>query len=143
MDKKLLRIVDANYNRTKEALRVCEDITRFLLDDVILTKKFKSARHKVTEIIKKSPVGYEKVVLERQSAKDVGKDLDLKKRKGIEGLLLSNIQRAKESLRVLEEIYKTLDQKISGQFKNIRFSVYSLEKSAVKKIKKYDSVRKS
>ena len=37
MQKALLRIIDANYNRAKEAIRVAEDIVRFHLGDFKLT----------------------------------------------------------------------------------------------------------
>ena len=43
--QELFRIIDANYNRAKEGLRVCEDIARFILNDKALSAGFKRARH--------------------------------------------------------------------------------------------------
>ena len=39
------RILDANFNRAREAARVLEDYCRFVLDDRILTEEVKSMRH--------------------------------------------------------------------------------------------------
>ena len=33
MKQDLLRIIDANLNRSREGLRVCEEISRFVLED--------------------------------------------------------------------------------------------------------------
>ena len=141
MQKKLLRIIDANFNRAKEALRVCEDVARFILNDKSASKKFKNLRHDVSAAIKYLPVDYREIVFYRDSKKDVGKDTDIAKKKNLEGLFVSNIQRAKESLRVLEESCKMFDDKSSRNFKTIRFSLYSLEKNVIKKLKRYDSAR--
>ena len=51
-ESKFLRVIDANFNRAKEGLRVCEDVCRFWLDEEVLTKKFKSLRHRLTDEIK-------------------------------------------------------------------------------------------
>ena len=45
MDKKLLRVIDANFNRCKEGLRVVEDIFRFCFEDDALRKKIRKIRH--------------------------------------------------------------------------------------------------
>ena len=57
----IYRTIDANRNRLKEGLRVCEDITRYILDDTELTRKFKQIRHKVTDVLDKGPTLYVKV----------------------------------------------------------------------------------
>ena len=48
---KLLRIIDANLNRAREGLRVCEDISRFALGDKTATRALKSIRHGATDLI--------------------------------------------------------------------------------------------
>jgi len=45
---------------------------------------------------------------------------------------MANTQRGKESLRVLEEVLKLFDQKLSQKFKRFRFKLYEIEKTAVK-----------
>ena len=42
--KQILRIIDANLNRTAEGLRVLEDIARFVLDDAALSRQLKIMR---------------------------------------------------------------------------------------------------
>ena len=41
----VLRILDANANRAREALRVVEDYARFVLDDAALSGELKQLRH--------------------------------------------------------------------------------------------------
>jgi len=43
----MLRILDANLNRIGEALRLLEDISRFLLNDPALTEELKAMRHEL------------------------------------------------------------------------------------------------
>ena len=47
MNAKLLRLLDANSNRAREALRVLEDYTRFVLDDDLLSSRLKNLRHEL------------------------------------------------------------------------------------------------
>jgi len=135
MERKLLRIIDANYNRSKEALRVIEDIFRFLWEDKKLFRKAKLLRHSLTDSLKNRII-FKEMITQRDSYKDIGKlvdNLELQ-RKNIEDILYANFQRAKESIRVLEEIFKIIDKKIVYKFKSIRYNLYSLEKSVSKKI---------
>jgi len=62
------------------------------------------------------------------------KFVDLKKRKGSDfsDLLMSNIERVKESLRVLEECAKVLDEDSSKKYRRLRFKTYEIEKAITK-----------
>lgn len=133
---RLPRLIDANLNRTREGLRVCEDIIRFILNDKELSAYFKSLRHKITKIAK-ALYSKKTVLLEsRNVRKDVGKKTSARevRRKNIADVFRANIERVKESLRVLEEMSKLLDKKTSQEFKKIRFRVYELEKKSCIKI---------
>ena len=44
-DKSLYRILDVNFNRSKEGLRVCEDLCRYIWNQRTLTRAFKDVRH--------------------------------------------------------------------------------------------------
>ena len=57
-EKKLLRMIDANFNRAKEGIRVSEDIARFVLDDKSLAASFKKMRHTLSKILLNFPVSY-------------------------------------------------------------------------------------
>lgn len=132
LGKPLMRLVDANLNRVIEGLRVCEEIMRFIISDKSLTGEFKVLRHKVTALIDTWGLDKNLLLSSRNSQTDIGRrsiksELVRKDRKGI---FFANIQRAKESLRVLEEFSKLNNTRTSGGFKNIRYKLYQLEQEA-------------
>ncbi|MFA5334047.1 MAG: thiamine-phosphate pyrophosphorylase [Candidatus Omnitrophota bacterium] len=133
MKEKLYRIIDANLNRSREGLRVCEEIARFVLDDAPLTKEFKAIRHGVSGCIKLYPARLRGIVSARDSEGDVGRCRQAieRKRAGWKGVSAANMERAKESLRVLEEFSKLIDKRISDRFKRLRFRAYGAEKKLV------------
>jgi len=129
------RIIDANLNRAKEGLRVCEEITRFILDDHKLTAAFKNIRHEIDKSARKIyPVS--ELISQRKSGKDVGKSNCRGEfsRRNCKDIFFANIQRIKESLRVLEEFTKLADRKAALAFKGLRYKVYEIEKSSFKKV---------
>lgn len=128
---KIIRLLDANVNRTREGLRVLEDITRFIKDDKKLSSQFKRIRHKITTLVKKLPIKEEALIKNRNVFCDIGKKVFLKseeKRDSLNSLFKTNIHRVEEALRVLEEFTKLYNSKISFEFKKIRYKIYSLEK---------------
>lgn len=133
MKQKIYRIIDANLNRSREGLRVCEDVARFVLEDPSLTSDFKSLRHRITGCIKRYPAMFRKIVSTRDSDTDVGKGKQKleNKRADWRDVCLANMERVKESLRVLEEFSKLIDSKVADQFKRIRFKSYSVEKKLI------------
>lgn len=128
-------VFDANFNRAKEGLRVCEEITRFILKNRTLTSELKNCRHKIDNVIKMLPAS-DKFLMMRESTHDVGKNIYINelKRKNIQDIFFANIQRVKESIRVLEEFSKLKSKNCAIQFKNIRYRIYGIEKKAAKKI---------
>jgi thiamine-phosphate pyrophosphorylase len=134
MQKALFRIIDANYNRAKEALRVAEDITRFHLQDRALTGRFKQARHDLTKALLGFKVPYRNLVEARNSKADVGARglIRDKKRPGWKDLLLSNLKRAQEASRVLEEFSKMAAPGKTRAFQSLRFRLYELEKESLR-----------
>ena len=130
-----LRILDANYNRAKEALRVSEDVARFLMKDPVLSSGFKRARHALTQTLLKLPVSYSKLLESRDSLRDVGRNSGIRDRKkaGWKDVMAANLKRAQEALRVLEEISKILAPRSTRFFEKIRFDLYDLEKRTVRK----------
>ena len=133
----IFRTLDANLNRLREALRVCEDITRFGLDDGPSTAKLKQIRHEAFLVITDSvKIKYPSLVLSRDTGSDVGKkslEKELKRADTLD-ILSANMQRAKESVRVLEEFSKLEDPGTAERFKNIRFKIYDVEKTLVERI---------
>ena len=49
-DRGFNRIIDANLNRSREGLRVCEEVARFHLSSPQLTRELKSVRHAVNAL---------------------------------------------------------------------------------------------
>ena len=134
LDKqKVLRIIDANLNRSREGLRVCEDIARFLLNDAKSARKFKTIRQNIFSAIKDSKIDYLELLKERDSAGDVGKFTTKKEsaRGNWQSVFLANIERAKESTRVLEELFKIVNKRLAEKFKKIRFAIYDIEKEVI------------
>ena len=132
MKKDLLRIIDANLNRSREGLRVCEEISRFLLENSNLTVEFKNLRQRVSKTIRRIP-GKLGILLEsRNSLSDVGKGFKgLHRRKDYQDIFYANIQRVKESIRVLEEFSNIFNPSLSKDFTKLRFKVYNLEKRTI------------
>jgi hypothetical protein len=124
LSPELLRVVDANTNRLKEAIRVVEDIARYYLDSRSLSLHLKELRHRVNmdEI--------QGLLDARDSINDVLKtstDSEMQ-RDDLLSIITANFKRAQESSRVLEEIGKLISRKTSANFKEIRYMLYALEK---------------
>lgn len=132
----IYRIIDANYNRAKEGLRVCEEITRFVLDNRKLTSEFKNIRHGIDSIVRETGLKLSDLLSERQSSGDVGRKINSGElnRENLRDIFFANIQRVKESIRVLEEFSKLINKKSAFKFKEIRYGIYSLEKKVSKKL---------
>ena len=132
--KTINRIFDANINRAKEGLRVCEEITRFALNSRTLTAEFKALRHRIDRVAGKLPAG--ELLKERKSLEDVGRNIysNELKRKSLADIFYANIQRVKEAIRVLEEFAKLKNKNIALRFKAIRYDIYEIEKKAAKRI---------
>jgi thiamine-phosphate pyrophosphorylase len=127
-------IIDANINRAAEGLRVCEDITRFVLSDKKISAKIKSIRHAAARSGSFLAPGYNSLLESRDSRNDAGRRIKSRsesRRSGIRDILLSNFKRAEESLRVLEEMSKLNGPKTSAVFKELRYRTYEAEKAAV------------
>jgi thiamine-phosphate pyrophosphorylase len=136
VDNRIFRIIDANLNRLKEGLRVCEDIARFIINDSSLTEGYKKIRHRASQLLNESSVNFKKIIHSRDIVSDVGRRshrLELR-RKDVLSIFFANTQRAKESMRVIEEFNKLINKDLARKFKNLRYKLYELEKKAIKKI---------
>jgi len=140
MDAKTLRIIDANINRLMEGLRVVEEYPRFVLDDRKTALKIKELRAKAKDAVRLLDTG-DDLVCSRDSRHDVGRGMYTKSesdRKTMKDIITSNIKRAQEAARVLEEVGKLKDLGVSGdrgigkRFKEIRYELYDVEKTLIK-----------
>jgi len=132
--KNAYSIIDANINRAKEGLRVCEDIVRFALGSKKLSAKLKSIRHFIDRYASALAPDYGTLLAARDSGNDAGRSIKNKnefKRSGLRDILASNFKRAEESLRVLEEMSKLSDKTAAAGFKELRYKTYEAEQSAI------------
>ena len=138
IDRKLLRILDANLNRAKEGLRVCEDVVRLGYDDPVLTARLKRVRHGVAATARRLPVSWRTLLEARGVERDVGRrdgHLTSQRRGTVQTLFIVNMQRAKEALRVLEEGCRSIAPTTTGSprgtvsrsFAQLRFRLYAIE----------------
>jgi hypothetical protein len=136
MDKGVYRIIDANLNRVMEGIRVCEDIVRFSSNNEDLTFRLKNLRHDVFQAIKHLRDEHLDDLVSSRDTRDVGIKSTPSEvvRESLVDLFLANTQRGKESLRVLEEVLKLFDHRLSQKFKRFRFKLYEIEKAAVKEL---------
>jgi len=139
LDKQALRIIDANSNRTREALRVVEDVVRFSWEDARLASKLKRERHLISRYCDTLLREHFKGLKARDTFRDPGRDSMTGTegtRKSLEEILLGNFRRAEEGLRVLEEVSKLSGPASARRFKRARFRVYNLEKSCLLKLER-------
>lgn len=138
MEERLFQIIDANLNRAREGLRACEDIARFTIADRDITMSLKLIRHGVTgAVLDSKKLSLIRLLQARDTKKDVLKFVDFKKGKGadITVIFMSNIERVKESLRVLEECSKVIDENMGRKYRRLRFNAYEVEKRAIEKMR--------
>ncbi len=133
IDEKIFRVLDANFNRAKEGLRVCEDVSRFVCDQSVWTRGFKDVRHSLTEI--QGSLNRKTMLKNRDIVRDVGKRSSETefRRKDVCDIFFANIQRVKESIRVLEEFMKLLNKKQAQELKATRYKIYDLERKTHQK----------
>ncbi len=124
------RIIDVNLNRLTEGLRVVEDVVRLGLERKGLLRSIRALR---TRVGKETRALRKRVVLSRDSETDPGRGdrFDRTGRKSLDDVLLANFKRAQEAARVLEEVLKIEEPRLSVKFKAVRFRLYDLEKQAV------------
>jgi len=123
----LFRVIDANLNRLREGIRVIEDILRYFYNDEKLSKKLKSLRH----LVRFDDIN--SLLKHRDSINDVLRpttDNELQ-RENLNAIITANFKRIQESSRVLEEMFKLYDTKLSENFKHIRYEIYDIEKELI------------
>lgn len=125
--------MDANMNRAREGLRVCEDVCRFLRGDKAATARYKRLRHRLTAAAK--ALGLRDLIGARDVNSDIGRPTSAPERRrgNAEDIYFANSQRVKESVRVLEEVAKLVDRSLAERLKRVRYEVYAIEKDVAKR----------
>jgi thiamine-phosphate pyrophosphorylase len=127
------RILDANANRAREALRVLEDYARFVLDDGTLSGQLKELRHGLAAALQQLHI--DDALLARDTTADVGTAIKTTaefNRHSLADVVTAAGKRLSEALRVLEEIAKTIDPAPAAAIEQLRYRGYTLEQTLVR-----------
>ncbi len=134
-----IRIIDADVNRAREALRTAEEAARFLLDDASLAGEAKDLRHAVAAAAAalEAAVG-RPLASARDTPGDVGTRLQgtgESRRDGAAGVVRAATDRLSESLRAIEEwtkaVPEAVDAGIPSRVESLRYRGYELQRRLV------------
>ena len=150
MSHQLLRMIDANLNRSSEGLRILEDVARFLLNDAELSQRLRTLRHDLAQETKSLSIG---LLSQRDSDHDVGRPHSKNRKLTMEttslrdllDLVTANAKRVEESLRVVEELAKLSEISSmlnSAKFEQARFTLYTLERDLISRISRRDKIER-
>jgi len=132
------RVLDANLNRLKEGVRVVEDIFRYVIEDKKISLSLKELRHSVL------PSFYPECIAYRDSINDILKPSteSEKRRDDLFSLVASNLKRAQEAARVLEELCKLEYPQESLFFKGVRYELYAIEKNSLEVLENFEVIKR-
>ncbi|MDR0331599.1 MAG: hypothetical protein LBH93_07825 [Chitinispirillales bacterium] len=128
----IYRILDANFNRLREGLRVIEEHFRFIASDEKACVDIKRMRHEVAGM--ENAFGAEPLLKGRDTGADCFASAsrpEEMERGGAGDVLRANFKRAQEACRVIEEYAKACGEagaKASREAKAMRFLLYDLQK---------------
>jgi len=135
MNPSLLRILDANANRAREALRVIEDYARFVLNDQLICGRLKQLRH---DLAQASGGFVADAILHRDTPGDVGTatktDQELR-RDDIGQVVTAAGKRLGEALRTIEEYLKTEDPASASKIESLRYRFYDIEQQIARTVR--------
>jgi len=145
MERAGYRIVDANFNRAREAARVVEEYCRFALNSGALSERAKRLRHELCAAIGRLDAG--KLIAGRDTAGDVGVGQKVEgqlQRATLKDCLTAGARRLTEALRVLAEVVQTQDRAVADAVERLRYDAYTLEKDIMlfsEPVEKFNRVR--
>ena len=123
----VLRLLDANANRAREALRVVEDYARFVLNDAGLSEALKGIRHDLTAVTRSF---VDDAILHRDTPGDVGTAIRTNgemARNDVADVVVAAGKRLGEALRAIEEFLKTSDSGGAAKVESLRYRFYDIE----------------
>jgi thiamine-phosphate pyrophosphorylase len=131
----VLRILDANANRAREALRVIEDYARFVLNDDALCGSLKQIRHDFST----ATAGFvSDAILHRDTPGDVGttaKTQAERTRDDAGHVVTAAGKRLGEALRTIEEYLKTADPAQASRVESLRYRFYDIEQQVARTLR--------
>ncbi|MFP3937901.1 MAG: thiamine phosphate synthase [Phycisphaerae bacterium] len=143
--RELYRILDANFNRAREALRVTEDCGRFALNDPAITSMAKHMRSDLKGILQEMPTS--EMLTSRDTAGDIGTELTSpmeSSREDLGDVAAAACKRLSEALRTLEEYSKVVAPQQTVLLERMRYNAYTLEQRLISRLslgERFASVR--
>jgi len=132
MERAAYRIIDANFNRAREAIRVVEDYCRFGLNSGPLSKRAKELRHELSAAVGELDTG--RLLSSRDTAGDVGAGKTADKqlvRDNLSDCFTAGCKRLTEALRALAEVAQSQNPSVAAAIEKLRYTAYALEKDIV------------
>jgi thiamine-phosphate pyrophosphorylase len=145
MERSAYRIIDANFNRAREALRVMEEYCRFALNCAPLSERAKGLRHELCAAVDRLDGG--RLIAGRDSAGDVGVGQKVEgqlQRATVKDCFTAAAKRLTEALRALSEMTQVDDKAVAEAVERLRYEAYTLEKDIVlfsEPVEKFNRVR--
>ncbi|MGC9065908.1 MAG: thiamine phosphate synthase [Candidatus Ratteibacteria bacterium] len=127
-----LRIIDANFNRVREALRVIEDTLRFSNAGKIATSKIRSIKHLLCNEYFKT-FGY-RALTTRDIIADPGKQNKPYRVDSLKQIMIRNFMRVEEGLRCIEECSRIVSPDSTRIWQALRFKIYEIEQQIITRI---------
>jgi len=158
VNNEIFRIIDANLNRAREALRALEEYARFVLDDVALTRRAKTLRHELADVVRSLPPhrdapddgrrdahsaslfghandrGEPPLLAARDIRHDVGTEVTTaaeQERADAAAVAAAAAKRASEALRCIEEYGKTVSPPTAARVERLRYDLYAIEQDVL------------
>ena len=132
MERAGYRILDANFNRAREALRAMEEYCRFVLNSATLSERAKQLRHELCAAVGRLDTG--KLIAGRDTQGDVGVGAKIQgqlERGTLKDCFTAGAKRLTEALRVLAEVAQTENKTVAEALERLRYEAYTLEKDIV------------
>ncbi len=145
MERAAYRIIDANFNRAREALRVMEEYCRFVLNAGALSERAKALRHELCTAVGELEAG--KLIAGRDTIGDVGVGQKVEgqlERATLKDCFVAAGKRLTEALRAMTEVVRTENRPVAEAVERLRYEAYTLEKDITlfsEPIEKFSRVR--
>ncbi len=145
MERAVWRIIDANFNRAREASRVVEEYCRFALNSKSLAARAKQLRHEMSRAIGQLDAG--RLICARDTLGDVGvgQIVDSQLGRGdLQDSFAAACKRLTEALRAIAEAGRIENHQVADLIEKLRYDAYTLEKDIVlfaDPVEKYRRVR--
>ncbi len=132
MQHSIYRIIDANFNRAREAIRVIEEFCRFALNSSSLTERAKQLRHEISACL--GNLDASRLISSRDTLGDVGVGKIVEnqlRRTSLKDCFTAGCKRLTEALRVLAETTQTINPSTARKIEELRYAAYTLEKDII------------